>query len=59
MAILLNLVKSILLCVYYVQRKSANTEVETCCLSERERATIVTEPRRRGVSVASVSVYLP
>ena len=30
--------------VYYVQGRSANTEVETCCLSERERATLFNEP---------------
>ena len=36
----------ITLCILriYVQGKSANTEVETCCLSERERATLFSEP---------------
>ena len=34
----------IVIYIYSVQGRSANTEVETCCLSERERATLFNEP---------------
>ena len=34
----------ILLYIYSVQGRSANTEFETCCLSERECATLFSEP---------------
>ena len=46
----------IIIVLYSVQGRSANTEVETCCLSEGERATLINEQRRRGVSLASVTV---